>query len=175
MRKIPERFTWAAEIIAPRPDDQLLEIGCGAGLLAQVLLTYLKNGSLTAVEISAAMCSKAAKGNHQAIIDRKFHLLQNDFLDVSLPRNSFDKVVAFNVNLLMKKPAEFCRQVRSLLKPRAKLYFFYQFPYQVRQDASHPLKEKLEDQKFKVEQVFFQSMEPSPVIGLVASDRTTTQ
>jgi cyclopropane fatty-acyl-phospholipid synthase-like methyltransferase len=36
-RKVANRFEWAASLIHPEPDDHLLEIGCGAGLLAELI------------------------------------------------------------------------------------------------------------------------------------------
>lgn len=55
MTQTNERFKWAAEMLNIKPDDHILEIGCGAGLLAEQISTKLKSGKFIAIEKSASM------------------------------------------------------------------------------------------------------------------------
>ena len=48
MTKIPSRFIWAAGLLDIKPANKILEIGCGAGLLAEQIANKLRTGSLTA-------------------------------------------------------------------------------------------------------------------------------
>lgn len=41
--EVNERFSWAAAIIAPKPASVLLEIGCGAGILAELIADTRKD------------------------------------------------------------------------------------------------------------------------------------
>ncbi|WP_142687285.1 methyltransferase domain-containing protein [Chitinophaga polysaccharea] len=84
-----ERFTWAADIIAPKPASVLLGIGCGAGLLAELIAGKLSTGSIMCVDQSASMIRMAVQRN-------KIYVL--------LHRASFGKFSASAAFCIIAKP-----------------------------------------------------------------------
>ena len=50
-----ERFLWAISILQIQPRDEVLEIGCGGGLLVEQIAARLETGRITAIDRSAAM------------------------------------------------------------------------------------------------------------------------
>lgn len=99
------------------PGEHVLELGCGPGRLTRILSTSC--GTVTGVDISAAMLKKAAAHPRTNI-----SYLQADMLDLSL-RSTFDTVVIpYNtLNLQsMKEKVERCLSgCRKHLNPGGKL------------------------------------------------------
>jgi precorrin-6B methylase 2 len=50
--KINERFIWALSVLSLSPDDNVLEIGCGNGILTEQIALQLKSGTITAIDRS---------------------------------------------------------------------------------------------------------------------------
>lgn len=100
----------------------MLEIGCGHGIAVSLIAPLLTTGSITAVDRSAAMISKASAKN----AGNKAVFLQSGFAEASLPRKRYDRIFAFNVNIFIKNPAKEIEKVRALLEPEGRLYVFYQ-------------------------------------------------
>ena len=95
--KTPERFIWAAEKIKVKPNDHILEIGCGVGLLAEHLATKLGVGKLVALDKSPKMLEKADHRNRRFIDNGNAKFLAVDFAHANFQKSYFDTVVAFNV------------------------------------------------------------------------------
>jgi len=73
-----------------RPDDFVLDVGCGTGVLRPFLLAYGPQEILH-MDISAKMLEELNKKFPDA------QTLEGDFETADLPRGYFDKVIAFNV------------------------------------------------------------------------------
>jgi SAM-dependent methyltransferase len=126
--KIPDRLTWAVQQLAPRPDDAVLEIGCGTGVAATLVCERLRYGQLTAIDRSASMVAAARRRNRahlqagRAVI-RRLALAEADFA-----RASFDRALAVNVNLFWRRPEAELEVLRRLLRPGGRLCLVYQPP-----------------------------------------------
>src|SRR5690349_11689812 len=95
--RIPERFLWAASVVQVQPGDRMLEIGCGTGILAELLSSMLTNGYLIALDKSLPMVAKARKRNHHPFQRSRVRIEYSIFLEFRHPKK-FDKIIAFNVN-----------------------------------------------------------------------------
>ncbi|TDH21635.1 class I SAM-dependent methyltransferase [Segetibacter sp. 3557_3] len=168
MPSIPERFSWAAAQLHINPDDHIVEIGCGAGLFAEVIAAQLHGGSLLAIDKSPAMLEKARKRNQAFINSGVSAFVSAEFAKANLPAAYFDCILAFNVNFFWKDPVVELASIRSALKPRGKLSIFLQAPYEITLDAAEPVKHRLRENGFKVLDVVLQPMQPTAVLCIVA-------
>lgn len=67
MPSIPERLLWATELLNIKPNQNILEIGCGVGILAECIAEKLTTGKFVAVDQSASMLKKARERNKRHI------------------------------------------------------------------------------------------------------------
>jgi ubiquinone/menaquinone biosynthesis C-methylase UbiE len=166
--KINERFIWAAEILDLDPADQLLEIGCGAGILVEQIASKLYNGSITAIDRSESMIKMASKRNAESIKDGKAKFQTGEFAKAVFNKSAFDKILAFNVNFFLKSPAKELEIIRHSVKPNGQLYVFYQSPFEVTIKAAEPIKNKLLTYSFEVTETFFKKMAPYSAFGILS-------
>ncbi|OGN64803.1 MAG: hypothetical protein A3E80_04900 [Chlamydiae bacterium RIFCSPHIGHO2_12_FULL_49_9] len=73
------------------PNDQILEIGCGSGLIYQQLSSLIPGQSYTGVDISEKMLEIATQRFPEA------HFMKEDLYGLSFPDNSFEITAAFEV------------------------------------------------------------------------------
>lgn len=125
---VPERLSWAAEVVAPGPADRILEIGCGHGVLLSLLADQLTSGTVTAIDRSDKMVAAATKRNDQHIASGKAAIVQADLASVGFKDRLFDKIVAVNVNVFWMAPVRELAAVRRLLEPVGQLYLFFEPP-----------------------------------------------
>lgn len=128
MKNVPERFTWAAALVAPQPTDRVLEIGCGAGLLVEQLADRLTTGQLIALDKSGPMVQKAAQRNATYITAGKVALVRSEFADYTTPQ-PFDRIVSFNVNFFWKGQQAELKVLRELIRPKGKIFAFFDAPF----------------------------------------------
>lgn len=166
MAKINERFLWALELMDLNSSDVILEIGCGTGVLAELMAEKLTKGKLIAIDQSEAMISKAKKKCERF---RNIEFLNTEFLKINYPPESFDKIVSFNVNFFWKNPGEELKLISRLLKPKGRLYIFYQAPYDIDLKISDPVVEILKSNSFGIRDRILKKLKPVSAICIVAS------
>jgi SAM-dependent methyltransferase len=129
--QVPERIRWAVRTMAPGPDDQLLEIGCGPGVAVAQVCQRLAGGQIVAIDRSATAIGRAARRAAACVAAGKA-VLRTAALESLTPadllggREGFDKVFAMNVNLFwVRAPTRELDLVRAVLKPGGALFLFY--------------------------------------------------
>ena len=162
------RFEWAAALIAPAADDNILEIGCGAGLLAELITASLVRGKLTAIDSSASMTRKAEKRNQASIGSGKLSLLTKSFAEAGL-RQSFNKIVAFNVNFFWKNTEDELALIRKLLTTDGKLFVFYQTPSGIDLQLMKKIEDMLSRNGFRIYRTLVEDKEPVRSFALIAT------
>jgi len=125
MTAASERLRWAAEVVAPRPDDRLLEVGCGHGVLVGLLADRLTTGHVVGLDRSPTMITTAGRRNHAHVAAGRVRLLAGAFDDADVGGERFDRLVAFNV-ALFHRSAEPWRRVDGLLTTGGAAYVFHQ-------------------------------------------------
>ena len=112
-----ERLREIVERLDVRPDDRVLEIGCGHGVAATLICERLDAGHLTAIDRSAKMIEAAARRNadHVRAGRAEFHVASLEALDLGARR--FDKVLAVRVGLFHRDPERAHALVRPWLAP----------------------------------------------------------
>lgn len=97
-----------------KPEDTMLEIGCGTGNATIPLSQYVKK--ITAIDISEEMMLKAAeKAKEEGRENITFR--QKDLLELDIEQESYDVVAAYNVLLYMKNQEKVLEKIYDILKP----------------------------------------------------------
>ena len=111
-----------------RPDDRVLEIGCGHGVAATLVCERLEQGRLTAIDRSAKMIEAAARRNAAYVDAGKAEFIVAHLEDVDLGERRFDLVFAVRVALFHREPERACGLVEPWLAPGARVRTFYDAP-----------------------------------------------
>ncbi|MGY1711737.1 methyltransferase domain-containing protein [Geodermatophilus sp. SYSU D00758] len=109
------RLAWAAGVVAVRPGERVLEVGCGHGVLVSLLVAA--GAEVVAVDRSATMTAAAARRNRAAIDAGAVRLLTAPLVDAELPPGAVDAVVAVDVRAFWTPPAPEWDVVRRVLVP----------------------------------------------------------
>ncbi len=114
-----KRLRSVVEQLNLRPDDRVLEIGCGHGVAATLVCERLGSGHLTAVDRSAKMIQAATRRNaaHVAALE-----------DLDLGDRRFDKIFAVRVGLFHRDPGQARGIVERWLAPGGEVFVFYDLP-----------------------------------------------
>ncbi|MCZ2857726.1 class I SAM-dependent methyltransferase [Blastococcus sp. VKM Ac-2987] len=112
-----ERLAWAAGVVAPAPGQRVLEVGCGHGVLVDLLAGRPGAGPLVAVDRSATMVAAATRRNRAAIEAGRVSLQTATLATADLLEHSFDVVVSFDVRAFWTPPAPEWDVVRRVLAP----------------------------------------------------------
>ncbi len=99
-----ERLRSVVEQLGIRPDDRVLEIGCGHGVAATLVCERLEEGHLTAVDRSAKMIEAATRRNAAHIEAGRAEFLVADLEDLDLGHRRFDKIFAVRVGHFHREP-----------------------------------------------------------------------
>src|SRR5690554_2133534 len=87
-----ELITEASKRIVPN-DENLLDIGCGAGNYSLMMLTKIPNLNCTLVDLSKPMLDKALERVSEKT-NNTVTILQGDIREVELPDNHYDIILA---------------------------------------------------------------------------------
>lgn len=165
---IPKRFIWAVDVLDLQPSHHVLEIGCGVGLMAEVIGSKLDDGKLTAIDKSSFMIDRAKRRNRRFIVDNVSTFLTADFLTVDFPRSSFDCIAAFNLHFFRKDPGKVLQRVKQFLKKGGKLFVFFQDPYEITISSADIIHEKLAAHGFVVEDTILKELTPTSAICVIS-------
>jgi cyclopropane fatty-acyl-phospholipid synthase-like methyltransferase len=111
--------------VVPAPDANVLEVGCGHGVLVSLLCERLTTGCAVALDRSATMVAAATRRNQAHVTAGRAVLRTTTFEDAELTTGAFDAIVAVNVRLFWGEESPW-RTVRRLLKPAGRAYICYQ-------------------------------------------------
>src|SRR5688572_20807941 len=62
-QEVPARIAWAVGVLDVRPNDQVLEIGCGPGAAAELICARLEKGRLFAIDRSESGVDRTKRRN----------------------------------------------------------------------------------------------------------------
>ena len=124
---IPPRIRWAVDHMDVKPDDHILEIGCGPGAGAELICSRLETGKLFAIDRSESGVDRTRRRN-QAFVDAgRLTVRQIDLATLRVPVKRLTKVFAFNVNLFWVRE---CQDEVALLHervlPGGQVFLFYE-------------------------------------------------
>ena len=127
VQTIPPRILWAVDLMDVRPDDQILEIGCGPGAGAELICARLETGRLFAIDRSESGVDRTKRRNHQYVESGRLTVRQIDLATLRVPVKKLDKVFAFNVNLFwVRACADEVALLHERVVPGGAVYLFYE-------------------------------------------------
>jgi cyclopropane fatty-acyl-phospholipid synthase-like methyltransferase len=126
---IPARVRWAVDQLDVGPSDEILEIGCGAGVAVSLVCDRLDGGSVTGIDRSATAIARANRRNAEHVASGRAVLRHMDLAALSFPGRRFDKAFAVNVNLFWVPSAVTeLTLIAEHLRTRGGLFLFYETP-----------------------------------------------
>jgi ubiquinone/menaquinone biosynthesis C-methylase UbiE len=123
-----ERLRSIVEQLDIRPDDRVLEVGCGHGVAATLVCERLDGGRLTAVDRSPKMIEAAKRRNAEFVEAGKVDFLVARLEDLDLGDRRFDKVFAVRVGLFHRDPDRARGLVEPWLAPGGEVFTFFDPP-----------------------------------------------
>ena len=123
-----ERPRSVVEQLDIRPDDRVLEIGCGHGVAATLVCERLEGGHLTAIDRSAKMIRAAMCRNAAHVEAGRVEFLVADLEDLDLGDRRFDKVFAVRVGLFYREAERARGIVERWLAPGGAVIAFFDQP-----------------------------------------------
>ena len=109
--------SWALSNFPKDEKKDILEIGCGGGKNALELLKTYKNAHLTAVDYSPVSIKNSKKVLRHAIKDGKCEVLEQNVLNLTLEKERYDLITAFETVYFWKDLNVAFKNVLDCLKP----------------------------------------------------------
>lgn len=157
------------EELAPAPADAVLEIGCGTGVAAELILQRLTSGTLTAIDRSAAMIRAAEKRNRSQVQEGKARFLEVALEEARFEGARFDKALAVHVNRFWLRPKDESALWAPLLNPGGLVCLVYQpFPGASPQPIAGACSEYFRRSGFAEIQVRTAERQPAPLVCIRA-------
>ena len=129
MQQIPPRIRWAVDVMDVRPDDNVLEIGCGAGAGAELICQRLETGKLFAIDRSESGVDRTKRRCAKHVETGRLTVRQIDLATLRVPVKRLTKVFAFNVNLFwVRDCADEVALLHDRVLPGGAVYLFYEAP-----------------------------------------------
>jgi ubiquinone/menaquinone biosynthesis C-methylase UbiE len=125
---VRERLRSIVEQLDIRPDDRVLEIGCGHGVAATFVCQRLEGGHLTAVDRSPKMIEAATRRNAEYVAAGKAEFLVATLEELDLGDRRFDKIFAVRVGLFHRNPDRAHALVEPWLAPGGAVSAFFDPP-----------------------------------------------
>ena len=123
---MPARGRGAVELLAPAPDERLLEIGCGPGAAAELVCARLDRGHLLAVDRSPVAVARTERRCAPHVAGGRLTVLPCALADLVVPDGHLDAAFAVDVNLFWTGPA--VRELdllRAALRPGGRLLLLW--------------------------------------------------
>jgi ubiquinone/menaquinone biosynthesis C-methylase UbiE len=123
-----ERLRRIVDALEIRPDDRVLEIGCGHGVAATFVCERLGGGRLTAIDRSPKMIAAAAKRNAAYVEAGTAEFVVATLEELELGERRFDVIFAVRVGLFHREPERARRLAERWLAPGGTLRAVFDEP-----------------------------------------------
>lgn len=125
---ISERIEAAVALLTPRPNERLLEIGCGTGQAIQAMLARQPTAHIVAIDRSEKAVARARIVNRAAIEAGRVAISIGDIEHGPVAPGGFDRVFAIRLNSFWTRPGVALPHVAASLGPEGELWLIYDGP-----------------------------------------------
>lgn len=132
MPNVPDRISWAVDLLGVKPDDRILEVGCGNGAAVSLIAPRLTTGTVTAIDRSPKAIARAGSVNEGRVLSGQARCLTTTLQEFSREGGMFGKVFAVNVNDFWLHPERELPAVLRLLEPGGLLLLELEAPLAAR-------------------------------------------
>ena len=120
--RVDIRHRWAVDVLAPRADERLIEVGCGHGVTISLVADRLRVGGLVVgVDRSPKVLDMARRRNADHLERGRADFVAGSFEAVDLDAGAWDSVYAFHVADFWRRPGPMLARARALLRPDGRL------------------------------------------------------
>lgn len=113
--------TWTLSLLDLKPEDQVLELGFGAGRAIELVAAQIPNGHISGIDHSQAMVRASSHRNARAIKGGRVDLRHGDLTALPFPDSRFDKVFSIQTLYFWSDPLRALAEIFRVLKPDAML------------------------------------------------------
>jgi ubiquinone/menaquinone biosynthesis C-methylase UbiE len=125
---VSERLRRIVEQLDIRPDDRVLEIGCGHGVAATFVCERLDGGRLTAIDRSPKMIEAATRRNAEYVAAGTAEFIVSTLEELDLGDRRFEVIFAVRVGLFHREPDRARRLAERWLAPGGTLRAIFDPP-----------------------------------------------
>lgn len=112
----------ALDLLAPRRDDAVIELGCGPGMGVRAALKRVgRTGFVAGIDRSATAAHFAAHVVHGACLEGRAVIMRAEVADLPFRDSMFDRAFAVNSFQFWPDPARALREVARVLAPSGRL------------------------------------------------------
>jgi ubiquinone/menaquinone biosynthesis C-methylase UbiE len=112
---------WVADQLKVGPNDHILEVGFGPGVIIQLLAKLASAGRVAGIDPSREMVEQARARNATAVRSGLVDLRGGSVENLPFPDNRFDKVLAINSMQVWPDALAGLRETRRVMKPGGQL------------------------------------------------------
>lgn len=117
---VPET-TWTISLLDLEPENQILEVGFGAGRAIELVVTQISKGHVCGIDLSQEMVRAATRRNARTIKAGLVTLHHGDVTTLPFADSQFDKVFSIQTLYFWPDPSRALAEIFRVLKPGGRL------------------------------------------------------
>lgn len=121
MARVDADDRWVVDLLDVQPDDRVLDVGCGPGVLIALAAARASRGLVAGVDPSGVMLRQAARRNAAAVREGRVVLRPGTAVALPFPDAHFTKVCSVHSLYFWPSVDEGLREARRVLAPGGRL------------------------------------------------------